>query len=336
MQNIIKSVCVIIGTIIGAGFASGKEIYVFFNQYGTKGLVGILIASILTGIIIYRVLIQLKNREIKNYHHYLEQINIKPKIKEILNCIINIFLLMSFYVMIAGFCAYFKQEFNIPPILIATIVCGLCYITFMHQIEGVTRINTILIPFLILMIIIIGVKSNCWKMMEQLEQNDIQTRGNWLLASLEYASYNSILLIPILIGLRKYSQNHEKTISIIISGIFLFLASILYFVLEKEGIALESIELPLIYVVKQYGIIYQYIYGFVIVSAIYTSAIAAGYSFAENSSKKRRTYKIICTAICTTAIPVSSIGFSYLVNALYPVFGLLGLIQILYILRKSN
>ena len=30
MQNIIKVILVIIGTIIGAGFASGREIYIFF------------------------------------------------------------------------------------------------------------------------------------------------------------------------------------------------------------------------------------------------------------------------------------------------------------------
>ena len=34
MKNVIKTVCVIIGTIIGAGFASGREIYLFFSKYG--------------------------------------------------------------------------------------------------------------------------------------------------------------------------------------------------------------------------------------------------------------------------------------------------------------
>lgn len=160
MQNIIKAVCVIIGTMIGAGFASGKEIYVFFNQYGKIGVLGICIASILTGIVIYRVLMQIRVIEPKNYNSYLEKINMNKKIKEILNCIINIFLLSSFYIMIAGFCAYFKQEFGLPTMLVASIVCLLCYITFMKHIEGVTKINTILIPFLILMILFISIKSN--------------------------------------------------------------------------------------------------------------------------------------------------------------------------------
>jgi len=110
---------------------------------------------------------------------------------------------------------------------------------------------------------------------------------------------------------------------------------ILYIVLSQGGMNLETVELPLIYIVKQYGIAYQYIYGIVIVSAIYTSAIAAGYGFVENCSKNKKTYKAICIVMCITAVPISKIGFSYLVNAVYPVFGLLGLVQILYILFRK-
>ena len=171
---------------------------------------------------------------------------------------------------------------------------------------------------------------------EQIKGTMIEAKTNWFLASLEYASYNSILLIPILIGLKKYTCQKEKKISITTSIIFFLLATILYFILQKEGASLDNIELPIIHIVKQYGTMYQYIYGAVIVSAIYTSAIAAGYGFAENCSNDKKTYKTICMLICITAIPISKLGFSYLVNALYPVFGLLGLVQIIYILLIKN
>ena len=44
-MEILKVVFVIIGTLIGAGFASGQEIYAFFFSFGIKGLAGILISS---------------------------------------------------------------------------------------------------------------------------------------------------------------------------------------------------------------------------------------------------------------------------------------------------
>lgn len=35
----------LIGTWIGAGFASGREILIFFNIYGLNGLIGLIISN---------------------------------------------------------------------------------------------------------------------------------------------------------------------------------------------------------------------------------------------------------------------------------------------------
>ena len=59
-MNILKVIFVIIGTLIGAGFASGQEMYLFFYSYGIEGLIGILISSILMGIVIYKVFVKVK------------------------------------------------------------------------------------------------------------------------------------------------------------------------------------------------------------------------------------------------------------------------------------
>ena len=336
MKNILKAVCVIIGTIIGAGFASGKEIYIFFNIYGVKGILGILIATVLTGFIIYKVLIHIRDTKIKNYNEYIENLGINKNIREVLGIIVNVFLLISFYIMIAGFCAYFKQEFNVSPFVTGIIICMLCYLTFIRNIEGVTKINTILIPILIIIVILIGVRSGFSGLGEFLNNTQIDTYESkgWLIASIEYASYNSILLIPILIGLKKYSVGKEKQIGIISASIFLILSLILYTILLNGGTEINNVELPLVYIVNNFGNLYKYICGIVIVSAIFTSAIAAGYGFLENSTKTKKGYKLAAIIICSTAVLVSKIGFSHLVNLLYPVFGLISLGQIFYIAKK--
>ena len=56
MKNVLKIVFVIIGTLIGAGFASGQEIYVFFFSYGIEGFIGIIISSVVMGVLIYKTL----------------------------------------------------------------------------------------------------------------------------------------------------------------------------------------------------------------------------------------------------------------------------------------
>lgn len=326
-----KAVCVIIGTIIGAGFASGKEIEVFFANFGKNGIYGIGLASIFTVVIIYCVLIKIRGTNIKNYNSYLNEMKINNKVKEILNAIINIFLFTSFYIMASGFCAYFKQEFNLNIINIAIALAICCYITFMGKIDKVTKINTILIPFLIFMVLLVGVKSEVFN---QKIENMIQiSNRSWIISSLEYASYNSILLIPILIELKKYTYKKEGSISVISGAVFFVLAMVLFLILTKEGIS-GNIELPLIQIVKQFGINYKYIYGFVIISAIFTSAISAGYSFLINCSKTKKTYKKLCFVICVGVVVVCNIKFSYLINIVYPIFGFLGLLQVIYFLKN--
>ena len=171
MRNISKVIFVIIGTVIGAGFASGKEIYVFFNEYQGKGLYGLIISAIITGTIIYKILISQDKENIKNYEQYLDSLKINLRVKNILNNIMNIFLLISFYIMIAGFCTYFKQEFNISHYISSIIVAVMCFFTFKSNIEGIMKINTILIPLLIFIILIISIKSNFFNNINTLEEN---------------------------------------------------------------------------------------------------------------------------------------------------------------------
>lgn len=125
MKNILKVVFVIIGTLIGAGFASGQEMYVFFFSFGIKGFIGILISSILMGIVIYQTLNILNKYQIQNYKEFLDILiptknsnnNTKINIKNIVNCFVNIFILVTFFIMIAGFGAYFEQEFGINSLI---------------------------------------------------------------------------------------------------------------------------------------------------------------------------------------------------------------------------
>lgn len=120
MKDILKIVFVIIGTLIGAGFASGQEMYVFFFAFGMKGFIGILISSILMGVIIYKVLKIINDHEIQNYKEFLEVLipgENNSKIKKIINCLVNLFILITFFIMIAGFGAYFEQEYGISSLI---------------------------------------------------------------------------------------------------------------------------------------------------------------------------------------------------------------------------
>lgn len=255
-----------------------------------------------------------------------------------LQYVVQIFLLISFYIMVAGFCAYFKQEWNIPILWSAIAMAILCYLTFHQNIKGVISINTILMPLLILFVIYLGTKninfSTAYILQKANWQIGERSAYKWIISSILYASYNSILLIPMLIELSPYMNTKAKIkkVTILCSSILAILGICLFCLLLRANGYNMVLELPMLQIVKEFGKIYPYIYGIVIVTAIFTSAISAGYGFLSNLNPKKYTKYVIL--ICSTSILIAPIGFTALVNVWYPFFGVLGLIQIFLICKK--
>lgn len=313
----------------------GKEIYLFFGIYGKNGIIGIIISQILIGIVVAKILSISNRNKIENYRELTNHISQNNKINEIIKIIVNIFLLLSFYVMIAGFSAYFSQELGIPNIVGTIVIAILCYIIFMGDIEGIIKVNTILIPVLIAFIILLITRN--MDAYTDINERFIETsllKSIW--SAILYASYNSITLIPIVISLKKYLKNKTQInlASIIVVIILIIIALAIFGLILKVDIDINKIELPTVYVAGMSGKIYKYLYGGIILVAIFTSAISAGYSILENYTSNTKKYKKVAAILCVSAILVSNIGFSTLINLLYPVFGFLGIIQIALIMGK--
>ena len=322
----------------------GKEVYIFFRQYELCGILGLIISGGLTAVIINKVLQISNQNKINTYNNFLTDIlknkQYRINLIQIINYIVNIFLLISFYIMIAGFVSFFKQEYNLSPYIIVIITTFMCYIILNKNIEGVIKISTICVPIIILVIVNIGLKNFEFgiEKITSLSFN-ITSLGNSIISSILYASYNSILLIPVVISLRKYVKNTRKNIraiGITIFAIFITLGILVYMILLKGNIQILQLDMPLVYIIETFGKIYEYLFGIVIIISIFTSIISSGYSFLENVSSNKKIYNIYLILICISAIFVSNIGFSKLVNLLYPIFGILGTIQIYYILKRKT
>ena len=337
MKNVFKIVFVIIGTLIGAGFASGQEIYVFFFSYGIKGFIGIIISSVGMGGLIYKTLGIINKYNINSYKDLLD-ILIKNKkenkyfnFKNIINLIINIFILVTFFIMIAGFGAYFEQQFGINSLVGSSILAILNFVIFLTSVKGVIKANELLVPMLIVFLVIIGFINIIDINIVKLGNYIIRTnQSNYILSAIIYASYNSILLIPVLITLKKYINTKKQILFISLIGtiIVILLATIIFLILIRVDVDITKLEMPAVYVVSNIFKFLEIIYGFIILGSIFTTSISLGTSFLQNVSKNKRSYTQIAAIMCITSILTSQIGFSNLINLLYPIFGYLGLIQI--------
>lgn len=341
MKNCIKIALVIIGALIGAGFASGQEIYLFFFSYGKKGILGIIVSSILLGIIIYKTIVIIKEKQITTYKEFLKNIipekNRKEKILEIINTIINIFILITFYIMIAGFGGYLAETIEIPQIIGSSILAIICIIIMSKETKGIVKVNEAIVPILILFIIIIGIYTlSSTNIINKINEMEIVKGSNWLVSGVIYASYNSILLIPVLISVNNIINKKEisKT-AIIITLTTFILATSIFVSMLKIDVNIRNLEMPVSYVINTQLPKLKIAYGIVILTSILTTAISIIAGLIQNV-KKENSKKIILYLICISSIPISQIGFSALIQLLYPIFGYIGILQIILISIKEK
>ena len=322
MREIFSIVLVIIGALIGAGFASGQEIYSFFYSYGGIGLIGIIITCILISLTLYKSLKIIYKNKIDNYNDFLKVFIKNEKITKGINIIINMLLLVTFYIMIAGFGAYFEQEIGINKFLGSTVL-------------GVLKVSELIVPVLIIFIVIIG-GINLITVNTEIEIPEI--KKDWLLSSASYASFNMILLIPALIPLGKQitKEKNIKYISIITGILMIIMSLMIFMLLVKCDVDISTLEMPIVYVVRNFFTKFKPLYAFIILSSIFTTAISIGIGFLQNISKNKKSYAQFVLFMCITSLIVSNFGFSKLVNLVYPIFGYIGILQMISIIKQKT
>ena len=245
--------------------------------------------------------------------------------------IITLFLGVSFIVMVVGTGTFLFQEFKIPRWIGCVILCTASLIVLKNKTNGLAKLNEIGIPILIILIILLGLMNKSQISSEQNVENS-QIKG--AINAVLYASYNSLVLIPILVDLKKYAKNKANCLKIsILSGIVFFvLGGIILIQLSKlENI--EQLEIPLINSAQSISKKFSIVYGCAILIAMFTSAVSALFGFAQNISQNNNTRIVWCISLCLISVLLNDVGFRKLMNILYPIFGYLGASQIIFLIR---
>lgn len=327
MKNILKCMMIIVGTLIGAGFASGQEIAVFFNRYLNEGLIGLFIAVCFFGFVIFFIMRTINKFNIKRYEDLI-------KGNKFVLFTIRVFTFICFCIMISAIGSYAEEVYSFSFWNGAIFAGIVCFISFLFKFTGLEKINNILVPFILLGTVLIGANQYNIQLIEFEEYilKESIFMNNWFLSAILYAGYNSILLMPILVELKNYNLKTKDILllSILvvlvlgISGVLIYKAVSVYFpdILSKE--------LPTLYMAKLCGSFIEYYYGIIILFAIFTTAFSSGYAFLKMGNEKY--YFRNALIICILGVIFSRIGFSDLINFFFPLFGYLGILQILIIL----
>lgn len=310
----------IIGTVIGAGYASGRELWQFF---GPESGLAILLFTLCFSLSSYSILMISYKRRSRDYSSILELV-VGSKLKKIYDAFILFYLLATTIVMIAGAGAV-GEVFHLSHWWGVLVLSACILIVFYFNIRGFLAINQFIMPALIFGLLSILLFFSFDKNIELINWGEGQK--NWF-AGLPFTSLNVLPLVAVLgaVG-SEIKTRGEIILSSIASGFILGGITYLY---NSSLLHIEDYvnvyEIPLFYIISDYSPSLIVFVTIILFFAIFTTAASNIIGIASRLMKvfSLRFYTIVCLGL-VLFIPLSKIGFSALISFLYPAYGILNL-----------
>ncbi|OZI12301.1 hypothetical protein CEW92_07450 [Bacillaceae bacterium SAS-127] len=328
---------VYVGTVIGAGFATGKEIVQFFSQFGFYGLISIVISGVLfifLGAKMMLTAIEWKASSFEEFNQFL----FGEKLGKVVTAIQFIMLIGVLGVMLAGAGALFEERLQWPANvgIVLTIFVGFLIMT--RGIQGLLAVNIFVVPLMLLFhfrLATEAVTSPSFFESLLVGKGDDWTWKMWT-APFVYTALNLTLAQAVLVPLA-YEVKDKRMIK---RGAFLGGAALMLLLMASH-ISLVQIddftlyEIPMAKVVEVYMPTFHYIYAILIYGEIFTSVVGNAYGLKQQLEKRVKWEpSVLFAVIFTSGWILSQISYSTLLAFLYPLFGWIGLVFLLLLWKK--
>lgn len=331
--KIFQIAVVFIGTIVGAGLASGKEITQFFTSFGLTSFFGILFCGafyIVMGSIMAKISIKYS---LNSYSDVLKVIS--PNLLGKLTGVITTFyLISSASIILAGSGALINQFFGIPKIVGSLIMLCLASIFLLRGTDGLIEVNSFIVPSLLGTITLIIVlyflfckDSISFQFISSFEP----PKKGVLLSTILYAGYNILCCSGVLVPLSNETKNSKTMVYGVACGalgLTLLSCAINLLLLANQPYIYE-LEIPLLLVAQRFGSVVQALLLVIIWLEMFSTEVSDVYSISKTLEQSFNIkFNKGIFIVLAVALPISQIGFSNLISTLYPLFGVLSLIFI--------
>lgn len=331
-KDIWKVSTTFIGTIVGAGFASGQEILKFFSHSGANGIAGIVIACLLFCVTGTLIMILGSKLNAISFSQVIRHVCGKL-IGPYMDTLLSLFLFATLSVMLAGSGAVFFQQWALPYWLGTGITLVITVLTVLFGLRGIINANALVVPIMIVLCILATVPSIS---LERLHTTlsaftpvDNGAAPHWLLSTLLYVSYNITLGVSVLAPLgNQIKSKRPLFLGGILGGLGLgFMAMIINLAILSHYPLSAQYEIPSLYLAGRFAVILQFAFSLVLWAEIFTTIIGNVYGLAVRLSEIMPISYITATIVLMIlALVMSQIGFSGLVSTLYPAFGYISLL----------
>lgn len=315
----------ILGSIIGVGFASGKEISVFFFQFGKASLLGLVCFAMLYFWLFFVVTYISKKLEINSYDDFNKKIFGKF-------CKISKYLLLAnFFITSAGmlagadylFLRFFDIGYKIPTIILSAI-------TLILIVGGINKIR-IASNFIIPIMLFVIVTNSIVNLTEKNVHLPI-CEGNFSMAvyyGLLFGLNNFATALPILFSVK--TKKFTKPF-VVLTVCFIILLNILVLA-NNEFLT----DMPMFELSVNASKTFYYIYFATLIMALFSTLVICSFDsksiLTKNGDKKHSVF--VSFVVVLFNFILSKLGYDFIVKYLYVVSGIISAIYVLLFLIIS-
>lgn len=314
-----------IGTVVGAGFASGQEILQFFTAHGLLGLAGIAVSSLLFFFVGYTILILGRNLKAPSHVAVVLHTNGRA-VGVFIDIIITIFLFGGLAAMISGAGAIFREQLSLSPMSGMLIMAAASALTVITGTKGVVSAISYVVPFLFFSLLSIAAYSFFNNPVSGAELRAAEAmRGaapNWLVSAVNYASYNTVVSIAVLAPIGAAAESKKKLLAgaLVGAAVLGICMAAVYFCILTNIIEVRATEIPLLEIAGGISGLIKLPFALVLFCEIYTTAVGNLFGFAQRIYPAGRRPAFVA-AVSVLALVAAQFGFSNMVKYFYPVIG---------------
>ncbi len=332
---IVQIAMIFIGSIVGAGVCSGRELNQFFATYGMAGFLGLILCGLLY-IVFGRIIIAIATcSRVRSYNEFVNLV-CPGVVAKFINFVLTLFLLSSTAIILAGSGAIIHQYFGVPKWVGFMTMIVISSLFLLRKTEGLFEVNSIVVPTLVVIMsavfftYIIQFPSHISFSTMQLIPRQ---KSNLALSTIVYVSFNILTIIGVLVPLAsELKRPKEITKGIVLGSIVLTIISMyIVFLMLVNPFYPKMYEIPLLAVASQISRVLQACILSVMWLEMFSSQVSNIYSLAHYMENRFQVkYNKAIFLIVGIAAPFSVVGFSKLVEFLYPLYGVLSLVFLIY------
>lgn len=329
-ESSFKVAAVYIGTVVGAGFASGQEVLQFFGYFGLWGLAGLAVATALLVYFGYATM---------SLGHRLGSSSYRPVIRmaggrwagNAVDAVITFFLFGVLTIMAAGAGALFAEQFGLPSWTGSTLMVAVSLVTVLLGFGGVISAISIFVPFLLAAIGGVSFYTLATKWPALVANTDWSAPARaavdfWPLAALNYVSYNMVLAVAVLAPLGAVAAPQAIRRGAVWGGLGLGLGATAIFLSTLAGVPqAAAFEIPMVFSARSISPWVGTVYGVVLLAEIYTTAVGGLYGFVSRlADPQGPRFRLVAVAASLAGLAAAQVGFSRMVGTVFPAVGYAG------------